>query len=136
MFQRAGRRLGDHIRDAGGAALGNDDGSGAGGVGGADDGAEIVRIFHAVEHDEHLARCDGFEVGVLARGAEGDDALVRGGTGQAVQRGARFEAHRHAGAAREIDDFLQARASGALRDHDALDGVAGSAGLRRRDECR
>ena len=72
MLQRAGRGFGDDVGDAGRAALGNDDGAGAGGVGGADDGAEIVRIFHAVEHDEHLAGCDGLEVGVLARGAEGD----------------------------------------------------------------
>ena len=57
------------------------------------------------------------------------DALVRGGTGQAVQRGARFEAHGHAGAAREVDDLLQARTAGALRDHDALEGVAGAQGF-------
>jgi hypothetical protein len=33
------------------------------------------------------------------------------------------------GAARQIDDFLQARASGALRDHNAFDGVAGTQGF-------
>ena len=94
VLERAGRGFGDHVGDAGGAALGNDDGAGAGGVGGADDGAQIVRIFHAIEHHEHLAGCDGFEVGVLARGAQGDHALVRGRAGQAVQRGARLRSAR------------------------------------------
>ena len=129
MLEGAGRRLGHDVCDARRATLRNDDGSGARRVGGADDGAEVVRIFHAVEHHQHLAGSDRIEVGVLARGAQGDHALVGRGTGQTVQGGTLFEAHGHAGAPREIDDLLQARTAGALRDHDALDGVTGAQGF-------
>ena len=129
MFQRARRSLGHDVGDARRAALRDDDGAGAGGVRGADDGAQIVRIFHAVEHHQHLGRGDGIEVGVLARRAEGDDALMGRAAGQPVQGGTRLKANGHAGAARQVDDLLQTRTAGALRDHDALQGVAGAQGL-------
>ena len=62
-------------------------------------------------------------------GAQGDDALVRRGTGQAVEGVTRLEADGDAGAPRQVDDLLQARAAGALRDHDAVDGVSGAQGF-------
>ena len=124
-----GRGLGDDVRDAGGTALGHDDRSGAGRMRGAHDGAQVVRIFHAVEHHEHLAIGHGIQVGVLARRAQGDHALMGRGTRQAVQRRARFEAHGNLGLARQVDDLLQARAAGALRDQDALQRIAGAQGF-------
>ena len=38
--------------------------------------------------------------------------------------GARLEAHRHGGAARQVDDLLQARTAGALRNQDPVQRVA------------
>src|SRR5438477_4363167 len=48
----AGGNLSDSGSHAGGAALGNHNAIGAGRIGGADDGAQIVRIFHAIEHHD------------------------------------------------------------------------------------
>ena len=101
-------------------------------MGGADDGTQVVRIFHPVQYDEHLASRNRLEVGILARGAQRHHALVGCGTGQAVEGGPLFEPHGHAGTPREIDDLLQARPAGALRDHDTFDGVSGAQGFRHR----
>ena len=111
----------DYVRDAGRAPFRNDHRARAGRVRRADDGAEIVRIFHAIEHDHELRRGGGVEIGVLAGRAHGNHALMRGTAGQPIQRSARLEPHRHRGAPRQVDDLLQARSAGALRHQDAVE---------------
>ena len=122
--KRAGGGLGHHVRHAGRAPLRNDDRARAGRVRGADDRAQVVRILHAVEHHDQFRAAPRFEVGVLPRRAHRDDALVRSRPGQPVERGARLEAHRDAGAPRQVDNLLHARSAGALRDQDAFQGRA------------
>ena len=81
----AGGGLGDGRRDGGGAALGQEDAVDAGAVGGAEQRAEVVRVFNAVEGEEEavaagsLARAAGEQVFEVEEGAladEGDGSLV------------------------------------------------------------
>ena len=51
---------------------------------------------------------------ILLGRAESDYTLMRRGARQAVKCGSRFETNGHRGAARQVDDFLQARSPGAL----------------------
>jgi len=52
MLERTGRGFGDRFGEPRGPALGNQDSRCACCVRGTDDGAQVVRIFHAVEDDE------------------------------------------------------------------------------------
>jgi DNA-binding transcriptional MerR regulator len=123
--QGSGGRALHHLGQAGGAALGNDDGGGSGGVRGADNRTQIVRVLYAVQHDVQPAVCRGFvQAGVLGRGSQGDHSLVRNSTGRAVQRFAGLEAYRNFALAAQIDQFLNPRACGALGDEHALERAA------------
>ena len=84
-----GGGLGRDGREGGGAALGEDDAVDARAVGGAEEGAEIVGVFDAVEREEKMMAggTDGgvekiFEGEEFALADEGDDALM--GFGLAV----------------------------------------------------
>lgn len=130
MFDGAGGSLGDGFGEAGGAAFGDENGIGAGGVGGADDGAEVVRIFDAIEQDEALGvGQDVFFGRVLLGRAEGDDALMGGALHDAVNGFAGFKTHGDLGLAAKIDDFLELCAAGAFGDQDTVEGAAGTEGL-------
>src|ERR1035437_963900 len=132
VFERAGRGLGHHVGDAGRAPFRNHHRARARGVGRPDDGAQVVRIFDAVEHHQHFAWGHAVEVGIPPSGAHGHHALVRRGAGQAVERRARLKAHGYRSAPRQIDDFLQPRAAGALRYQQALERVLRPQSLRHR----
>jgi hypothetical protein len=98
-------------------------------VRGTDDGAEVVRVFDAVEDDDHPAFGGLFEIGVALGGAESDDALMGGAAGEAVERVAGFEADGDAGLAREIDDLLKAGAACPLGYEDAVERPLAAKGL-------
>jgi len=69
-----------------GTALGGQDAVDAGGFGGAEEGAEVLRIFDAVEGEDQAGFCSGeevFDFEEFAFAHEGDNALVGGGTGEA-----------------------------------------------------
>ncbi len=129
MRERTGRGAGDHISQAGGAALGNDDAVRARGKSRADDGAEVVRVFDTVEkNDQALLRCvargaleESFESGCGARSGERDDALMLARAGQTVHLRPVFEAHGHAAAARQPDEIFDAVAVSAARNDDAAE---------------
>lgn len=114
--------FGYRFGEADSAAFRDDDGVGACSVGGPDDRAEIVRVFDAIEDDHETGiRGDVIEFGVFRGRSESDNALVGVAAGQAGKSAAVFEPDWNRGSAREIDDFLDARASGAFRDHDSIE---------------
>ena len=124
VFEGAGGGFGDGFRKPGGAAFRDDDGAGSRGMGGADDRAEIVRIFDAVQDDEEFGRGgDIFEFGVLLFSSERDDSLMRFDAGEAIERATILKADRRAAFAREIDDLLQAMAARSASDEDAIEGA-------------
>ena len=93
MLAGSGGCLGDSSSDGGGAAFGDDDAVSPGGIGGAEDGSEIVRVFDAVEHDDQRILCalggdHVREVVILLGGGDGDHALMRCVARHAVKFGA------------------------------------------------
>ena len=116
MLKGAGGGLCHGFGQPGGAAFRDDDSAGSGGVRGADDCTQVVRIFHAVEDYEKLsAGFDAVQFRVLLFGADGHHALVGLDAGHAIQRAAILEPDWRAGGAGQIDDFLKpvpARAPG------------------------
>lgn len=132
MFEGARSGAGYGFGERRGAAFPNDDGIRAHGMGGAHDGAKVVRIFNAIK-DYQQARVipggNGVEVHIFVRGAETNDALVSDSLGGAIERFARLETHRHLQSAAQIDDFLNARAGAALGNQDLVERALGAEGL-------
>ena len=92
MGHRAGGGFGNHSGEAGGAALGNDDAVGPGGVGGADHRTQVVGVGDLVAHHQQggLALVpgglkDALHTDVLPDRCQGDDALVGMGAAHGVQ---------------------------------------------------
>ncbi len=111
----SGGGLGDGGGDGGGAAFGQDDAVDAGAVGGAEQRAEVVGVFDAVEGEEEAVCSPVFfrgeqvfdgEEGALADHGEG--ALVGVGAGEAGELVAGFEGDADAGGAAEFGQALQA----------------------------
>jgi hypothetical protein len=126
MRQGAGGGAGHCSGEAGGAALGDYDGGGARGMRGADDRAEVVGIFDAVEHYVQAASGGGvFDRGETLHRSNGDDSLMSRTAGGAVQMIASFKADGDCAFAAQIDDFLDASAAGALGDQNAIERAAG-----------
>jgi hypothetical protein len=118
VFEGSSGGFGYGFGEPGGAAFGDDDSAGSGGIGGADDGAEIVRILHTVEDDEHASTGgDVVERGVGVSGSEGDDTLVDRAGGEAVECVTRLESDWDTGFAAGIDDVLDAGAAGSSGDN-------------------
>ncbi len=117
MLQSAGSGSGCGLGKGRGAALRDDDGRCAGGMGRSDNRAEVVRIFDAIEHHQQLRAGGGMvQFRVLLSGPDGDDALMRNAFGEAVKRLPRFEADWNSGRPAEIDDFLNFCAGCTLGD--------------------
>jgi len=135
MRERACGSARDRVREPDCAALRNDDAMRACGEGRPNHGAEIVRIFDAVEkNDESFASV----IGALVRG--GENALERsrgagGGQsdyslmifriGETIELAALFKADGNVSRAGELDDFLDARVLAPTRDQDAVERAAG-----------
>ena len=118
---------GDGIGEAGGATFGDDDSYCSGGVRGADDGSEVVRIFDAVEDDVQSAGGDGlFQRGEFLGGSKGDNALVGSTLRRSVERFAGFKADGDLAIAAEFNDFLEAWSACSFDDKDAVKGAAGA----------
>jgi hypothetical protein len=62
-----------------------------------------------------------FEIRILLLGAERDDALVRFNAGEPIHGGAVFEADGRAGAACQVDNFLDASATETAGHEDSLE---------------
>ena len=96
-------------------------------MGRSHNGAKVVRIFNTVEHDDQAgSREDVIERNILMRRAESEDALVRDAFRCAIESVARFEANRDGLLAAEFNNFLDARACGAFRDHDLVERTTGA----------
>ena len=112
MRERAGGGAFNGVGQAGGAAFRNYDAVGAGGERGANNGAEIVRIFDAVEKNEEALRSFGceqvFEFDRGFRGAECGHALMFARAGEAIELDAIFESYGDAFRVGELDDGFHA----------------------------
>ena len=137
MRQCSGGGARDRVRETSGAAFGNNYAMSAGGKGSADDGAEIVRIFDAIEENNQTQVIFGFicviddvfEGGGCAHGGDRDDALVLAGVGEAIELAAIFKTNGDAARASELHDFFDASVLAALGDDDAVEGAAGFEGF-------
>ncbi len=117
-----------------GATLWNDHAVGAGSIGGSQDRAQIMRIFHTVEHDDEgipsaLGADHIVEIAVLLGRRDGYHSLMRRVAGHAVEFHASEKTHRHAQLAAVFDHALQADVVPLLRHADPLESP--SAGLER-----
>ena len=131
---RAGGGACDGVGESGGSAFGNDHTVRACGEGGANDGAEIVRIFDAVEKDDEAFASvigafvgggeNAFERRRSARGGQGDDSLMIFRVGETIQLAAVFKADGNIARTSELDNFFDARVLAAARDQDAIEGAA------------
>ena len=75
--------------ERGGAALGEEDAVDAGAIGHAQQSAQVLRIFDAIESEQKAGRAgigrrreEVFDREKILRADQGDDALVRGSLGQ------------------------------------------------------
>jgi hypothetical protein len=97
--------------DWGGAALGEEDAVDSGGIGSAEERAEILGVFDAVEGEQKAGFGSSekvFEVEELARTNNGNNSLVAGGFGQPGELFFGLEAQADGLFAGCVDDFLQA----------------------------
>lgn len=125
ILESAGRGFGHGFGQPRRAALGHDHGGGSGGVGGAHDGAQVVRVLDAVQdNDEPRALQDVLQFAVLDGGSQSEDTLVRADARQPVQGLAGLEANRDAALARHPDQFVDPSSGGAAGDDEAVEGPA------------
>ena len=109
VFQSSGGSFGDRFGETGGAALRQADGIGAGGMRGANNRPEVMRILHAVQYDDQFRSVqDILEFAIPMRSAKSHDALMGCTAGRAVQRLAWLEADGDGLFPAEIDNLLQA----------------------------
>ena len=133
VFDSSGRGARDGFGQGSGAAFRHYDGIGPRGMGGTDDGAEVVGIFDAIEKNEQ-ARVpgNGIQLRITVGCAEGDNALVRDAFGRAIQRFARFKPQGNGAFATEFDDFLNARTGHSFGDQNFLERALGAQGFTNR----
>src|SRR5580693_4311557 len=116
MGNGAGGGARDRVRQADCAALRNDHAMSAGGQSRSNDGAEIVRIFDAVEKNDEsfltvirgLVGCreNTFQCGWRAGGGQTDDALMVSRIGKTIELPAVFKANGDVAGACQLDDFF------------------------------
>ncbi len=126
MLRRARRSLNGGAGQSGSTALGNDDAVCARAVGSANQRAQIVRVFDAIEHDQEAVLAvallqQGVHICVLLAAGDGDDALVRVGVGGAVELLARQEAYLHSAGAAMVNQALHPFVMPLARDADVFE---------------
>jgi hypothetical protein len=139
----SGRSLDGGGAEGGGTAFGGQDAVDAGGFGGAEEGAKVLRVFDAIEGEDQAGFCSGeevFDFEEFAFAREGDDALVGGGAGEAGEGFAGLGAEFDAGGTAEIGNGGEAgvvtSAEAFLGDADVIETArAGSEGLFDRMEA-
>ena len=109
-----GGGFGDGAGDGGRAALGENDAVDTSSVGGAEEGAEVVWVFDAVEGEEEAVLAVGFrgeevfDGEELALADDGEDALVGVGAGEAGELVARLDGDTDFGGSAEFDEAFEA----------------------------
>ena len=126
MLRGARGRFDRGTGKSGGAALGNDDAVGARAIGGANQRAQVMRIFDAVEHNDEAVFAamlfeQGVDIGVLLARGDRNYALMGVGVGQAIKLLARQEAHLDAAGAAIIDQALHPFVVPLARDANVLE---------------
>ena len=129
MLDGAGSRFRYRGRDADGAAFGNDYAIGPGAFRGAYNRAEVVRIFHSVQHKHKPVPSSGplekiAHVGVLVLRDDRGHSLVGCTVRQAVDVFPRHEAHSDPRRTAFIDDLLEFGVLAAPGNRDMLNGPA------------
>ena len=132
-----GGGFGDDGGERGGAAFGKEDAVDACAVGRAEESAEVVRVFDAVEGEEEAVAAGAyrgvkevFEGQEFALAEEGDDALVGVGFAVAGELVARFGGDADALGAGELEDGVGAGVAAGFAfagDADVVDGTRSSA---------
>jgi hypothetical protein len=122
--------------EGGAAVAGEDQAVAAGGFGAAGEGAEVVRVFDAVEGEEEgglpAGEGSGQELGQadgLDRGHDGEDALVGAAAGFGVDQGAGDGLDLDAAALGEVEEVAEGGPAGAGGEQDPVHGAAGAQGL-------
>ena len=94
------------------------------------DGAQVVRIFHAIQYDQQLRAFQHLaEFGIALRGAKSHNALMRSAIRGPIERIAGFEAHRHGMLAGQIHNLLYPWTSCAPGDQDPVERSSGAKGF-------
>ena len=113
-----------------GAALGDEDAVDSGGIGGAEERAEVLRVFDAVEREDQAGSGTGeevFEVEEFAGADDGDDALMGRGMGEAGELFAGLEAETDVVLAAGVDDALEPLVVTLAGDADVVEFAAAGA---------
>ena len=114
-----------------GASLGEDDAVDAGAVGYAEESAEILRVFNAVEREKEAAGGGGlaggeevFDGEEFLGADEGHDALMGGGFGEEGELLAGVLADADAGLAEGVDELFQAKIVAFAGDQNVIEAAA------------
>ncbi len=126
MFGSSSRSLDRGACQSRGAPLGDDDSVSACAIGGANQRAQVVRIFDPVEHNDEAVLAamllqQRVDVGILFSGGDRDDALMGVGVGQAIKLFAWKKAHLHAAGAAIVNQALHPFVMPLARDADVLE---------------
>jgi hypothetical protein len=88
----------------------------------ANDGAEVVGIFHSVQDDEQLRSIeDVIQFDVIVHDAKSDNALMRDALTETIERISWFETNGNAALPTELDDLLNPRPGRAFRDQNLVE---------------
>jgi RNA polymerase sigma-70 factor, ECF subfamily len=99
-----------HGAEGRGSAFGEHDAVNPGGVGGAEQRTQVLRVFNAIEGEQQAGFRAGqqvFQIKKFAGADNGDDSLMGGGAGQPGQLFTRLKAQPDGVFAGGVDDFLQ-----------------------------
>ena len=95
-------------------------------MGGSHNRAQIVGVFHAIQHYQQPgARQHLIQRLIMMGRAHGDHSLMIRTGAEAIQRILRLEAQGNGVLARQIDDLLNARTPGSARDQDPVQRAPG-----------
>jgi hypothetical protein len=126
VFQSSGGGLGNRFIQPRRPAFRDHHGAGAGGVGSSNDGAQVVRVFDAVEQDQQESTPSHFiELGVSMGRPQGHYALVHGAPRLAVQGTSRLKSDGYRGGPAKVYKFLNTWPAGTPGDQDPLHRPAG-----------
>src|SRR5258706_3971611 len=94
------------------------------------DGAQVVRIFHAIQYDQQLRAFQHLaEFGIALRGAKSHNALMRSAIRGPIERIPRFEAHRHGMLPSQIHNLLYPWTACATSNQDPVERSSSAKGF-------
>src|SRR5580693_3724781 len=126
MLARARGGLGYGSGHGGGAAFRNDYSVSACGIGCAENRAQVMRIFHTIEHQHQrvqaaLSSNDVVKIAILLGRGDRDHSLMRRGARHAIKVGPQQKTHGNACTTAVFDEPLQPNVMAFLRHADPLE---------------